>query len=183
MIAKLKYVFISLLLSSSLLALSQEGTSDSKKEGTVLENLKKEKEYSTFVKALEKTGLDKALLGSNNVTVFAPNNRAFEQDKKVFDELFKDQNLAMLTKIIAAHITIQPFGEKEKVILHSDNPEDPDKLKITTLMGDIFVIQPNQSVYMLTSPTIGEVFIIKSDYSSTNGTFHLISQCIFDRNR
>lgn len=173
--SKISYLFF-LLLFTSIFAFSQD-------EKTILENLKANKEYSTFVKGLELTGLDKALSTSegDKYTVFAPTNDAFDQDKKFFDALFKGENIDFLTKIISLHISKNPFTEKEMEFVKENEGQEGKELMINSLMGGVFQIVPIEDVFMLVSPEFQKVYVVKSNTFNSNGSYHTISRCIIVR--
>ena len=170
----IKGVLLNLFLTLSIVGFSQTGK-------TILENLKANNEYSTFVKGLEKTGLDKALDAQGEFTVFVPTNRAFEQNKAVFDELFKEENIQMLTQVMGLHLSNSPFGEEEMANLQENAGQEGKELVIRPIMGNKFEIKPNHNIYMLTSEQIGEIYIIKSNLLNSNGTYHAISSCIIEQ--
>lgn len=64
-------------------------------------------EFSTFLTALELTGLNETLAGLGDVTVFAPNNDAFEAAPSGLIEKLIANDTATLTEILRYHITAE----------------------------------------------------------------------------
>ena len=74
--------------------------------GTILDALSEDPEYSTFVSALETTGLDASLdIATNRLTVFAPTNAAFSAAGATIDNLSDDE----LREVLRYHILQGPI--------------------------------------------------------------------------
>ena len=80
--------------------------------GTILDALSADPEYSTFVSALETTGLDASLdIASNRFTVFAPTNAAFSAAGASLDNLSDDE----LRQVLRYHILQGPILREGEV--------------------------------------------------------------------
>lgn len=180
MITRIRLFLFTLSLAFLSVGFAQEGN-------TILDKLKKDKQYSTFVKGLEATGLDAALSGKAQMTVFAPTNRAFESKKEFFDEMFKEHNVQMLTRIMASHISKNSLGEKELIQIRAQEESgvkggEQEEIELKSITGNTYKVETIHDLYKLTSTSdIGKVIITKSDFSSTNGSLHTISKCILIR--
>lgn len=84
-------------------AQSHTASADSSSQGGSLDELSQQHEdLSTFVEAVKAAGLEEALTGDTQYTVFAPTNEALEgQD---LEELMKPENRADLVALLRAHI-------------------------------------------------------------------------------
>jgi uncharacterized surface protein with fasciclin (FAS1) repeats len=61
-------------------------------------------ELSTFVRALEVTGLADSITGNTQYTAFAPTNEAFEELGRSTEQLLAPENRERLTAMLRAHI-------------------------------------------------------------------------------
>ncbi|MGH3309160.1 MAG: fasciclin domain-containing protein [Streptomyces sp.] len=100
-------------------------------------------ELSTLVSAVKKAGLVDTLNSSENITVFAPTNAAFEKIPKAdLDKVLSDKKT--LTKILTYHVVGEPLS-KEK--LADGSYPTLAKAKLTTAgSGDAYKVNDKASV-------------------------------------
>ena len=130
---------------------------------TVLDVLKADAQFTTFVRALEATGVDETLRGAGPYTVFAPTNDAFNRLNNR-DALMQTPELL---KIIVKH-HIVPFGRTQS--------KDLSQLKIAgTLEGqDLHFRSDPQSM-------VEDAAIVSPDLNADNGVVHAIGQVLMPK--
>lgn len=69
---------------------------------SVYDVLQSNPEYSSFLEAAGEAGFDETLKGEGPITVFVPNNAAFENAAGVFDQVLSNENFKR--EVLAAHI-------------------------------------------------------------------------------
>ena len=174
MIIRLKLFLAFAFLLTASFGFAQEGK-------TILENLKANKEYSKFVKALEMTGLDKALEQDDQFTIFVPTNQALKQDQKFVDVLLSGENIEMLTKFVGKHISKESFAKEEMEKMRAETEGEDRQLTIRPFIGNSFTIVPDQTVFKIMGSGMQEAYIVKSDLKSTNGSIHTLSRSLLER--
>ncbi|MEZ5359984.1 MAG: fasciclin domain-containing protein [Candidatus Zixiibacteriota bacterium] len=116
-----------------------------------------------FHDLLIKSGLADKLKGDGPMTVFAPDDAAFEQLKpEQLDKLENDSEY--LKKVLMRHIVADKalqFGS------------EPDETTITTLGGDMVNIEVDEESVM-----IGKAFIIDEWLECSNGVIHVIDNVL-----
>ncbi len=84
---------------------------------TITEFISVDKGFSTFVKGLQVTELDKVLNEEEGYTIFAPINTAFEGfSEGVVEKLLKPENKEQLTNILKYHIIPNEITKEDIVI-------------------------------------------------------------------
>lgn len=133
----------------------------------IVEFLKKnKKEYSTLEQALEAADLTKTLEGEGPFTVFAPNNRAFEQlPKGALENLLQPKNKAQLTDILTYHVTKGKLSAEDLTKMNGQ--------ELTMLNGKTAKIEVKDgNVY------IDGAKVLKADIPASNGVIHVIDTVI-----
>ena len=116
--------------------------------------------FSTLVTAVKAAGLADVLKGTDELTVFAPTNKAFEAvGKDALADLLKDKE--KLTAVLKAHIV------KGKVL--SGDVAKLDGKEVETLDGSKFKITVKDKDVM-----IGNAKVVKADIAAKNGVIHVI---------
>lgn len=121
-----------------------------------------ESEIHTILKtALTQSGLDAALRGEDQLTIFAPTDEAFSKLPEGTLEAISDPDL--LNKILLYHVI-------NGVVLSSDLS---DGQIVTTLNGeDLMVKVDSQSVFVNTAQ------VVTADIPADNGVLHIIDQVL-----
>ncbi len=157
-------VILALQLCMCVYAAQKQDTNATKNIVDVLK--KSDKEYSTLLKALDTAGLTDALKGEGPFTIFAPNNRAFEQlPKGALDDLLKPANKAQLTDILTYHVTNGKLSAQDISKLNGQ--------EITMLNGKPAKIEVKDgNVY------IDGAKVLRADIPASNGVIHVIDTVI-----
>lgn len=132
---------------------------------SIMEVVKGNSDFSLLQHALEVTELDKILDANKNLTVFAPNNAAFEKinlsTSTAIEALDKDE----LTKILTYHVIGEAFKASD---LKDAN------LQVGTLHPDalrLFISGFNKIL-------INNVPVIQADIATANGMIHVVKDVI-----
>jgi uncharacterized surface protein with fasciclin (FAS1) repeats len=152
-----------------LCAAAAEGTAaeaprpDVQLRTTVLDVLKADAQLTTFVRALETTGMDETLRGTGPYTVFAPTNDAFDRLNNR-DALMQTPEL--LKMIIKHHIV--PFGRTQS--------KDLSQLKIAgTLEAQDLHFRADPQ------PMVDDAAIVSADLNADNGVVHAIGRVLMPK--
>jgi len=139
---------------------------------STLDLLRQDENFSTFIKLLEDSGLEKSLAVQDEVTIFAPTNHAFEQMRKEeYDRLKDPQNRGDLLRILSAHIVARKIYANEFQSNHVlSNPDGEDIEVHTTGQAG--------SGNLPTSIIIGGATIIRPDIETDDGVIHIVNRII-----
>jgi len=124
----------------------------------------KSDDFKILTKALQATGLDKALASDGNFTVFAPTDAAFNRlPKGTLATLLKPENKDQLAAILKYHVVAKRLSGRE--VLSSE--------KVTTLQeGDLKISLQNASFY------INDSRVVNTDIKADNGVIHVIKDVL-----
>jgi len=137
-----------------------------------LDLLRQDENFSTFIKLLEDSGLERSLSVQEEVTIFAPTNQAFEQMRKEeFDRLNDPANRGDLMSIINAHVVPRKILANEfRGNQALSSPEG----------GDIEVQTAGQAGSGALPHTIiiGGATIIRPDIETEDGVIHIVNRIV-----
>jgi uncharacterized surface protein with fasciclin (FAS1) repeats len=134
-----------------------------KEKKTIVETAAANEDFSILVKAIKAADLVEALNGEGPLTVFAPNNAAFEAlPEGTLEELLKPENQEKLGEILKYHVTGLKIPA-EKVATG----------KIETLAGPSLTVIANENKVM-----IDKAEVIKTDIMASNGIIHVIDKVL-----
>lgn len=124
----------------------------------------KEMGFDTLLKALKAADLMDALESAENITIFAPNNEAFEKlEKSVLQDLLKEENREKLSDILKYHVISSEIPSDTVVSFDS----------IEMMNGhDAEILKRNGSVL------INDAEIIETDIKAKNGMIHVIDRVL-----
>jgi len=131
---------------------------------TVIQNISSPKEFSRFITALKKTGLDKVLDSRGPFTVFLPNDDAFlKLDQARWNAMLEDKNKGELEKFVKFHIIAGQVKTHDMIAGSS----------LTTIGGNqlVVIIENGKTKIMDGNGNLAE--IIKPDLLSKNGIIHV----------
>jgi uncharacterized surface protein with fasciclin (FAS1) repeats len=95
---------------------------------------------STFVKAVQKAGMEDSLTSGRNYTVFAPNDSAFQaMTGKSTDELMKPENREELISLLRAHIVADDVTPDKVKQLGAAETIDGGTVNIDERNGNVMV--------------------------------------------
>ena len=136
---------------------------------TILENLSKSKEYSSFDKTIKSAEYIQYLSEGQEFTILAPTNEAFAKENAVFQEMNDPKNILKAKDFVAYHIIqgkwyISDFGKLIR--------DGKGKGEIKTVDGDVLVITWENSTFYFTDKNGRNAKLILSDAIQSNGILH-----------
>ncbi|MCK4481467.1 MAG: fasciclin domain-containing protein [Candidatus Lokiarchaeota archaeon] len=127
----------------------------------IIDILKQDTNYYTFVQMLKLTGVFEELSGKGPFTIFVPDNEAFSKiPSGRLTEIMSDTEF--MRDVIHYHIVP---GEHDSKILSLEN-------KLTTLLGPDLDIKYNEDL------VINKAKVIIADIFTSNGIIHVIDRVI-----
>ena len=141
----------------------QSGVVDEESERNILQVALSSPDHSTLVAGVKATGLQDVLTNAGPLTVFAPNNAAFDKlPEGTLDNLLKPENLETLKNIITFHAAPGSYtGNNIKGVMGIGQATG-DKVKVETKDGE---------TYVNGAKVIGTV-------KASNGYVHVIDQVL-----
>ena len=125
-------------------------------------------DFKILAKALQATGLDKALKGDGPFTVFAPTDDAFMRlPKGTLQTLLKPENKEQLASILTYHVVSGNVDGATAVTLKDAKTLNGEKLKIEF---------KNAALY------INKSRITATDVKASNGVIHVIDNVLIPKN-
>ena len=132
------------------------------KQMDIIEIATQNKDLSTLVKALESAGLVDTLKGTGPFTVFAPNDKAFENlPKGTLDDLLKPENKSKLVDILTYHVKEGKVASQDALKLNGQD--------VIMLNGKPAKIEVKDS-----NLYIDGAKVIMADIQAKNGVIHVI---------
>lgn len=118
----------------------QSGVVDNESEQNILQVALNSPDHTTLVAGVVATGLQDVLTNAGPLTVFAPNNSAFDKlPAGTLDNLLKPENLETLKNIITFHAAPGSYtGDNIKGVMGIGQATG-DKVKVETINGETFV--------------------------------------------
>lgn len=131
---------------------------------TVVDIARKNKNFSTLVKAIRSVGLVNTLKGEGPFTVFAPTNAAFDRlPKNQREGLFEAKNKSRLSDILQHHVV---KGRRMAKAVRERSSLTPMK------GGSLHVEKKGDTV------KIGMATIQQADLEAENGVIHVIDRVL-----
>lgn len=125
-------------------------------------------DFKILAKALQATGLDKALKGKGPFTVFAPTDKAFMRlPKGTLETLLKPENKEQLASILTYHVVSGKVNGSTAVTLKEAKTLNGEKLKIEF---------KNAALYLNKSR------VTATDIKASNGIIHVIDNVLIPKN-
>jgi len=156
-----------------------DGTSMSS-SNDVIENISRSKELSTFVHLIDTTGIAQTFKTNGPITVFAPNNQAFNLSKAVLDTLLKPAHKHDLIKLLLNHAVAGKITSKDLSKQISLN----NGQAILTTMADsklIASVDANRNI-VLTDENGSKSIISKFDIKQKNGILDMVTTVLIPKN-
>jgi uncharacterized surface protein with fasciclin (FAS1) repeats len=146
----------------------------------IIENAVNSKDHTTLVAAVKAAGLVEALMGAGPFTVFAPTNEAFEMlPAGTVETLLKEENKALLTKILTYHVVSGKYSAAEIARLAQENN---GSVTLSTLSGGQIWIMKKGDKWMLKDEKGNQAKIRIADVFQSNGVIHVIDKVIMPAN-
>ena len=118
----------------------QSGVVDNESERNILQVAISSSDHTTLVAGVQAAGLQDVLTNAGPLTVFAPNNAAFEKlPEGTLDNLLKPENKEILKNIITFHAAPGSYtGNNIKGVMGIGQATG-DKVKVETKDGETFI--------------------------------------------
>ncbi|NGP75845.1 fasciclin domain-containing protein [Balneolaceae bacterium YR4-1] len=137
-------------------------------EDSILEIAASSEDFSTLAAAVEFAGLQDALNGKRQFTVFAPTNEAFDALLAELDltaeELLVEENKELVTNILLYHVA--PGSRDAEDVTESD--------QVNTLLKKFITVQEDDGAFLVGNEENGFAQIIATDIFASNGVVHAI---------
>ena len=118
----------------------QSGVVDDESEPNILQIAIGSQDHSTLVAGVQAAGLEDVLTNAGPLTVFAPNNAAFEAlPEGTLDELLKPENKEKLATIITYHAAPGSYTGKNIKGVMGIGQATGDKVKVEEIDGVTYV--------------------------------------------
>lgn len=118
----------------------QSTVQDNVSERNILQIAINSEDHSTLVAAVQAAGLEDVLTNAGPLTVFAPNNEAFEKlPAGTVDDLLKPENKATLAKIITFHAAPGSYGSNNIKGVMGIGQATGDKVEVA-IVGDVTTV-------------------------------------------
>lgn len=136
-------------------------------EKTVWDEIRSNYDLQSSETLLQATGNDQLIKEQDEVTVFLPSNKAFDNlSPEERDALFDPSNTDMVNDILSQHIILEQFD--------FDNPPS----EVTTVDGTQLKLSKN-SPLIIETDTGQEVEFTDEPYSTDNGDLYVIDEVLF----
>jgi len=118
--------------------------------------------FNTLLAAVDAAGVSDVLEGNGPLTLFAPNDAAFDAlPAGVLDALLEPQNQGLLIDVLSYHIL-------DSAVASSDLSDGPAK----TMGGDILVDTKSSDVW------VNDARVVSADVIGSNGVIHVIDKVL-----
>lgn len=135
---------------------------------TILEIAASNPNFSILAQAITFAGLDEALDGNRQLTVFAPNNEAFvallDQLGLTAEELFTEENKELVTNILLYHVA--PGKRISKSLVNAN--------KVNTLLEKFADLKREEGNLLIGNEENGFSTVTATDITASNGVIHVI---------
>jgi len=134
---------------------------------------------STLVAAVKAAGLAGVLSGTNEFTVFAPSNAAFDKlPKGTVASLLMPENKDALTDILMYHVVAGEYKAAAVVKAIKDNG---GKFSVNTLKGEKITLMMDGANVVIKDAKGGKSVIIMTDVDASNGVIHAVESVLMPK--
>ena len=139
---------------------------------TIMQNLSKSADHTTFVAAIKAAGLEEKLNSAGPFTLFAPTNKAFsEQPEGFLSGLMKPENKEQLKKMVLYHVVAGKLTADDLKAKIKAQPQP----EITTLSGLKLHVGDHGGKHLMVSDEDDDMGMFEvSNVNSANGVIHVI---------
>lgn len=131
-------------------------------EANVVETAQAAGQFGTLLAAAKAAGLAQALATTNDITVFAPTDAAFEKlPAGTVETLLEPANRDQLAAILRYHVV-------PSRVPAADVPTDPTEVGTLNENANLTVVRDGESV------TVGNARVVQADVMASNGVIHVI---------
>lgn len=125
--------------------------------------------------AIKSSGVDQALVAGEKYTIFAPNDKAFTDNKASLEPLTKDA--AKEQKVLKKHIVKGEYTKTD--ILKALNASKTRSLALTTIDGDKLTLRVNEQKHLeIADATGNKAEVTVFDVKGTNGVAHVVDNVL-----
>lgn len=155
------------IVFASLVVASLANAHGHKEKKDIVDVAASNSEFSTLVAAVKAAGLVDALKAEGPITVFAPNNAAFDKlPEGTVESLLKPENKDTLIQVLTYHVVPGKVDAAQVVKLNSAE----------TLLGQDVSIKTMDSKVM-----INNAEVLATDVMASNGIIHVIDTVIMPK--
>ena len=141
---------------------------------TVLANLSKSADHTTFLSAIKAAGLEDQLQAAGPITVFAPTNQAFaDMPKGTLENLMKPENKEQLKKLLLYNMAPGKWttADLKKKIKESKE----GTAEISSLQGAKLTLKDHSGMHLMVQSEDDDIGMFNvSDVLCSNGVIHVI---------
>jgi uncharacterized surface protein with fasciclin (FAS1) repeats len=144
----------------------------------VMQNLSQSKQFSIFVSLINKAGLTDSLKISGPITVFAPDNKAFENKGQAWmDTIEKPTNKIFLQAMIMAHVFKGVITSKQ---IAREIQQNKGFAMLNSSNGMIWAakIDSNRNIVILYKNGQGNNVVSKFDIPQKNGALFVLNSVL-----
>ena len=176
-----KIVLVLVCVSMSFLSFTEKGdkVSTTTQEKNIVEVAAGNKNFSTLVAAVKAAGLVDVLSGTNEFTVFAPSNDAFNKlPKGTVDSFLMPQNKDALTDLLMYHVVAGEYKAAAVVKAIKDNG---GKFSVNTIKGEKITLMMDGANVVIQDAKGGKSVIIMTDLDASNGVIHAVGSVLMPK--
>lgn len=148
------------------------------KDQPIMAALRASADHRRFVAALEATGLDAELNGLGPLTVFAPNDSAFETLRPKSAKALIEDDLGALKQVMSGHIVRARLTTED---LLSVFPQLNGKTKVFAINKEVIVAQGEPQSPRLIDLRKRTVNVVLADGIAANGILHVTDGLLLPR--
>lgn len=135
--------------------------------------------FTTLVAAVKAAGLVDVLSGTNEFTVFAPTNAAFDKlPKGTVASLLLPENKDALTDILMYHVVAGEYKAAAVVKAIKDNG---GKFSVNTVKGEKITLMMDGANVVIQDAKGGKSVIIMTDVDASNGVIHAVESVLMPK--
>lgn len=132
---------------------------------SVFDNLSASKDYSTFLTAMQTSGLVPVLQSTQKITIFVPSNTAFGKlSRDTLQAFFKPENKNELQELLNMHVVPGKYQLSDF----------KDGMKLKTIQGEELTVTQKEGKWWVNNVALIET----PDIFSANGVIHTIDAVI-----
>jgi uncharacterized surface protein with fasciclin (FAS1) repeats len=175
-----KIVIVLICVSISFLSFTEKDKEATKmQEKNIVEVAAGNENFSTLVVALKAAGLVDVLSGTNQFTVFAPSNAAFNKlPKGTVDSFLMPQNKDALVDLLMYHVVVGEYKAADVVKAIKANK---GKFSVNTVKGEKITFMMNGNNVVIKDAKGGKSVIIMTDIDASNGVIHAVDSVLMPK--
>ena len=175
-----KLVIVLVCVSMSFLSFTEKDKKGATtQEKNIVEVAAGNENFSTLVAAVKAAGLVDVLSGTNQFTVFAPSNAAFDKlPKGTVASLLMPENKDALTDILMYHVVAGEYKAADVVKAIKANK---GKFSVNTVKGEKITLMMDGNNVVIKDAKGGKSVIIMTDVDASNGVIHAVGNVLMPK--